>query len=142
VREIKPLEASMIAIGIVLTFFVTSILTVDLTVGPIEPKISTLHSETQTYENELDFTTILELNNTGKTNYDIYTVYFNDKASIEYNTQDQPEYFFTSNTIPAGKLETAVFSFPKGNTWKSEIEVEITIQMKNTQEYSKIIILP
>ena len=141
-REIKPIEATLIATAIVLTFFVISALTFDLTIGPIEPNISTLNIETQTFENELDFTVILELNNTKPTNYEIYTLYFNDKASLEYNPEDQPNYFFTNNTIPAGGYETAVFSFPKGTAWISGTEVEITIQMKNTQEYSKTITLP
>ncbi|MHA2052839.1 MAG: hypothetical protein ACXACP_13510 [Candidatus Hodarchaeales archaeon] len=140
-REIKPLRASMIAIAIVLALFLVIITTGSIITTP-SPRTPALNIETQIHENEYDFVTIFELINVGEVDFEVYTVYFNDKTSIEYNTEDQPSCFFTNNTIPIGKHETTVFSFPKGEMWISGMEVEVTIQMKSTQEYSKIVTLP
>ena len=140
-RQLKPRELSIIAFAIVLTFFFTIFFTASYIVSP-SPRTQALDRDIQIYEEEYDFVVVFELMNVGEVSFDVDTIYFNDKASIEYNPRDQPAYFFTNNTILAGKQETVVFSFPKGDVWISDMDIEVTIQMKSTLEYSINITLP
>jgi len=90
-----------------------------------------------------NFDVKMVIKNTGSADATLDLLFLNGKPSADYGaTVALPSNYKGFALVPGGETGSMTITLTKGNTWKSGMSVELTVQTSAGRQYPKTVILP